>query len=391
MSETELIDQFVAITGASPHIAQHILEAHAFDLEPSVNFYLESGGVGHGNDGIFAEYDDHSTMAPSPAPRPLPASAAPRSSPLEVFDDVDEDLRDDRVLAANLARRRAARRAVEDVIADARAHQVLAPPRSSHPAVAPVAIPESVEDMSIATSSSDVGDDVDELDDDEEDYHVVDDNTQNEDEHEEIIDTLEGVSLPDDVDIEEQRMLLAAMTGEVYRGRVPDFATDPRYRPVQLSPGARSREQLRQEQDAAYHESLAADKRKAEEEERVAREKQEIEEVERRETERVEREAREAAEKLERTLTAKKASLPVEPGVGTEGAVQIVIRMPSGSRLSRRFHQEDELSVSRLLCGWESSFVWYFITLFEGIYVFVRKMFFFKLLIFLLCFVAGCF
>lgn len=58
-----------------------------------------------------------------------------------------------------------------------------------------------------------------------------------------------------DVDVEEQRMLLAAMTGEPYDG---DVAAVERLRwPTQdLSPAGAERAALRHEQDAAYHASL---------------------------------------------------------------------------------------------------------------------------------------
>lgn len=83
MAEPEAIDQFVLITGAPVHIATHVLEAHDWDVDAAVNFYLESGGVGHGNFGLPTEQ-----VLPEPAPRPLPlpANAAPRSSPIEASD-----------------------------------------------------------------------------------------------------------------------------------------------------------------------------------------------------------------------------------------------------------------------------------------------------------------
>lgn len=58
------------------------------------------------------------------------------------------------------------------------------------------------------------------------------------------------VQLPDDVNLEEARMLEAAMLGRPYQGRIPDFANQPP--PRALSPGAASRQMLRQEQDDAY-------------------------------------------------------------------------------------------------------------------------------------------
>lgn len=99
--------------------------------------------------------------------------------------------------------------------------------------------------------------------------------------------------LPDDVDVEEQRMLMAAIQGGGYDGHIPgarpglparracraraavpcsrgsllscntrrcphggllhhaDFSTDPRYQPRELSPGAHARQILREEQVGA--------------------------------------------------------------------------------------------------------------------------------------------
>lgn len=60
----ELVDQFVTITSSSRHVAEHVLEAHAWDLDLSIDFYLDSGGVGHGQESI-----EH-----QPAPRSHPIS-----------------------------------------------------------------------------------------------------------------------------------------------------------------------------------------------------------------------------------------------------------------------------------------------------------------------------
>ena len=401
MADQELIDQFVAITDAPRHVAEHLLDAYGYDLESAVEFYIESGGVGHGNVTTTTTTRPAATTSPSP----LPASAPPRSSPINLTggDGDGEDI-DNEGLAASLGTRhrphpqprhrphpsssaRAAGQAIHDL--------------DWAPVEVDLATSNSGDDMSLGSDSSN-DDDVDDEEEGErrrrqsrirrnrpsgaavadeslhrlgrrlginDDELVIDDprprnngttstatatrNRQRRmDTHsDDDVDDDEPIpSLPDDVDLEEQRMLLAAITGEVYRGRIPDFATDPRYRPQQLSPGALSREALRKEQDAAYHESLEADRRKAEEAERKAREEQEAEAVERREMERVESEKKEAAAKLERTLTSKEAALPEEPVAGTEGAVEIVVRMPGGSRLSRRFHHHNSLSVR--CCSW---------------------------------------
>lgn len=47
-AEEQMIQEFVGVTDAPLHVARHILEAHGWDLDTSVSFYIESGGVGHG-------------------------------------------------------------------------------------------------------------------------------------------------------------------------------------------------------------------------------------------------------------------------------------------------------------------------------------------------------
>ena len=101
---------------------------------------------------------------------------------------------------------------------------------------------------------------------------------------------------------------------------------------------------IRHEQDAAYHASLAADQQKEVERMREEREREERE----REREREERQ-RQARREAERAM--KIARLPPEPplpsdamargGEGGEGgggdAVSVMVRLPDGSRKSRRF------------------------------------------------------
>jgi len=374
MAHPEVLEQFIAITSASRHIAEHILEAHDWNLEPSVNFYLESGGVGHGNETAGFAFND---PMESPA-RPLPASAAPRSSPLETFpggagtgnssiEEDEEDLADDQALAAAARRARGANppnardyfdqdwtpaedsdmsledegkedleseedfEDLEEGIGQRNATNRRNRVRRNRPSNAALDDPELRQINRMLRDAAAAGMRVDGNDDNDNDVQILE-------EAEPL------PSLPDDVDLEEQKMLLAAMTGEMYRGRIPNFDTDPRYRPVQLSPGAQARENLRQEQDAAYYESLELDKLKAEEAERAEREEQEALAKAQKESERIEREAEEAAAALQCTLTAKEASLPKEPPLGDADAVQIVVRMPGGGRLQRRFRSGDLLS-----------------------------------------------
>ncbi|GMN68695.1 hypothetical protein TIFTF001_037751 [Ficus carica] len=80
---------------------------------------------------------------------------------------------------------------------------------------------------------------------------------------------------------------------------------------------------LKEQQDAEYLASLLLDKKKEEESH-----KKMLNEVE-----------------CERTLAAKKASLPSEPASDDQNAVTLLVRMPNGSRLGRRFLKSDKLQI----------------------------------------------
>lgn len=155
---------------------------------------------------------------------------------------------------------------------------------------------------------------------------------------------VEHIDLPDDVDLEEQRMLLAAMTGEEYHGRVPaEFTHDARYIQRVLSPGAVARQQLRQEQDAAYNESLLLDKIKEEALERARAEAEAAALAKAEEEERMHREERKVKRALLKSLSEKEAALPEEPQAGADDSVVLVVRLPRGGRCSRRFNTADKL------------------------------------------------
>jgi hypothetical protein len=73
----------------------------------------------------------------------------------------------------------------------------------------------------------------------------------------------EPLDLPEGINLEEARMLEAAMLGIPYQGRMPDFSNAAAAAAAAgppLSPGAMEQRSLRAEQDAAYEESLALDR-----------------------------------------------------------------------------------------------------------------------------------
>lgn len=139
------------------------------------------------------------------------------------------------------------------------------------------------------------------------------------------------LSLPD-VNLEEQKMLMAAMTGQAYTGKIPDFSIHQSYVSKPLSPGAIERQILREEQDLAFQESLAKDRERQQREEQAL-----IEQLEREESER--RKERILSEELEE----KKRQLPAEPALDDPMGLLLAIRLPGGTRLKRRFSKTDPL------------------------------------------------
>lgn len=108
---------------------------------------------------------------------------------------------------------------------------------------------------------------------------------------------------------------------------------------------------LREEQDAAFAESLARDaarareaeeQRRKEEEERVREE--EARQVEAEELRRREDAERERVRAIESRRVAKASSLREEPEEGAEGVSKLAIRLPDGSRAARRFHSSDTIA-----------------------------------------------
>eukprot|EP00123_Amoebidium_parasiticum_P011312 comp20643_c0_seq1/m.26731 comp20643_c0_seq1/g.26731 ORF comp20643_c0_seq1/g.26731 comp20643_c0_seq1/m.26731 type:complete len:435 (-) comp20643_c0_seq1:54-1358(-) len=103
---------------------------------------------------------------------------------------------------------------------------------------------------------------------------------------------------------------------------------------------------LRQEQDQAYEEALREDRLKeARRREEAERQRREEEEKRQREYEERQREMEEARrkEQLKHQRATDFANLPAEPGEKDPDAVRIVIKMPGGERLQRRFSKQDKI------------------------------------------------
>lgn len=97
-----------------------------------------------------------------------------------------------------------------------------------------------------------------------------------------------------------------------------------------------ARELVKMEQDAAYHESLEADRRKEE----AKKQKEHAIATERR---RLESERQEIEMVREMNRLEAERSLPPEPEPGTPAITQIRIRKPSGEYMERRFLVTDQL------------------------------------------------
>jgi hypothetical protein len=336
MARSEVVLQFCAITGASEHVAEHVLEAHEWDLNSSVEFYLESGGVGHGNGSLGGLGASEAT---EPRPPIFSATTAPRSSPINID---DEDVVEDDVvmneMATTLGRRYATRRHVEDIVEEVEdssegsgdgAMVIDGEERRRSSRRRTTSIPTTI-NRQVNQRTRRRRNRVDYR----EPSLVIDDESDGNGDGD-IERNGEDVALPDDVDFEEQKMLLAALTGETYEGPLP-YSTLPGPHWTQrnrvLSPGALERAELREQQDADYHESLRADQLK---EEALARQRQQ--------EELAQQEAEEAARRMQESLALKEASLPDEPSPEAEDAVQLVVRLPEGGKLKRRFRTSHQL------------------------------------------------
>nr|XP_043640243.1 plant UBX domain-containing protein 8-like isoform X2 [Erigeron canadensis] len=105
------------------------------------------------------------------------------------------------------------------------------------------------------------------------------------------------------------------------------------------SPSLTAQRLIREQQDDEYLASLQADRQK-ELLEQAAREAAMEEERKMEEEAKIKLEQEQEAE---RQLAAKEASLPQEPTSDNENAVTLLVRMPDGSRLGRRFLKSDKL------------------------------------------------
>eukprot|EP00878_Enallax_costatus_P028585 GHUV01030885.1.p1 GENE.GHUV01030885.1~~GHUV01030885.1.p1 ORF type:complete len:310 (+),score=123.98 GHUV01030885.1:141-1070(+) len=305
---SDLIAEFCAITGAVPYQAEGYLEAHEYDLERAIDFYLEHPPQEHppaeveeeppaaqpaqqppvppGTDEDFVVIPDEDEDAGLPelgrqreralearhqalqqmegVGIPAAAAAGPRArrrrvpapgpadmGPPDLMDvEQDNDFEDDDDEAELLAAARAAagvgaagvgssyhRQQQQQMLAH---YQPLARQRQEQQNFEDD--PDAAEAMAIARAAEEAG-------------------TGPAAGPAAADGAAVGVSLdlPEGINLEEARMLEAAMLGIPYQGRMPDFNAAAAAA-EQLSPGTVERRSLQAEQDAAYEESLALDR-----------------------------------------------------------------------------------------------------------------------------------
>jgi FAS-associated factor 2 len=133
------------------------------------------------------------------------------------------------------------------------------------------------------------------------------------------------------------------------RTLIHSLSSLPPSSPSLLHPPGHSRERrdtdkrLREEQDIAFQASLEADKaKKRERQQHLAEE--EVREAQEREREEMEQRKE---EEFAREVSLRRERLPPEPASSVDPATVVLIslRLPSGERLERRFHNSDQLQV----------------------------------------------
>ncbi|XP_010529545.1 PREDICTED: plant UBX domain-containing protein 8 [Tarenaya hassleriana] len=109
------------------------------------------------------------------------------------------------------------------------------------------------------------------------------------------------------------------------------------------SPSLTAQRLIREQQDDEYNASLQADREKEMKAIREAEARRFEEEAAKKRNEEEARRKLEEEQELERQLAAKEASLPQEPPADDENAMNLLVRMPDGSRRGRRFLKFDKL------------------------------------------------
>eukprot|EP00775_Hariotina_reticulata_P006310 gene6310-6545_t len=257
MDHSDVVAQFCGITDASAHVAENYLEAMEWQLERAIDFYMEHP-PNHEADRFDAD------QPPAPGFHPV------RSAAIEIPDDDD-----DAAGLAELAQHRAGGLAARQAAEEQEEGVLLA------------------EGLAIQANLMDFEHD---------DGRALPAAMTAQDEP--------GLHISGGINLEEARMLEAAMLGIPYEGRLPDFsgAQAAAAAAAPLSPGTIEQRTLQQEEEAA-----------------------------------AERAEAEAKQQLAELLATKQQRLMDEPAASEPGVLKIVVRMPDGSRKGRRFKATDPL------------------------------------------------
>jgi hypothetical protein len=129
---------------------------------------------------------------------------------------------------------------------------------------------------------------------------------------------------------------------------VPEYAGVRSRKSPSPVPMPSESELVRQEQDEQYERSLEADRRKAQQEEEE-RKKREAEEKQQKDEELFSQLTSALtvfnAEEAEKRKLEQRQQLPPEPNERESGVTQIQLRMPDGSKVTRRFRNSDKLQL----------------------------------------------
>ncbi|CAD7699793.1 unnamed protein product [Ostreobium quekettii] len=340
--QEDAVSMFCDVTGADPDVASHYLEAFAWNIDSAIAHFLDNPADGRppgpidGGAQAGMEFDDvEEVMAPSGR---APAAMPPGEPPVPHGDDDLQRALEESIRATGSASMPAAGTGAMQAHGSGSEALVLDDDE-------PVLLPE-VHHVSSSPNSED-----------DPSYRPADELMPEEHGYADLSDRGSPPSpparqpqddepiLPDDINAEEARMLEAVMIGADFKGHIPDFSELRVARPPPVvSAATRANRTLRAEQDREYEESLRADREKVEAAQQAA---MKARESQRQKSEEAVLEARRQAEEaaaIDRLMQSKRASLPSEPDDGDSDSVTVMVRLPQGARLGRRFRQSDPLS-----------------------------------------------
>jgi hypothetical protein len=152
------------------------------------------------------------------------------------------------------------------------------------------------------------------------------------------------IVLPEGVNAEEAKMLEAAMFGIPYQGPVPQAnnTNHAAFRDTisssSITPEMRAQRRIRMEQDRDFYASLKLDQEKE-----ATKQRQEMEK--RRKIQEENDRKKLESQRLEDMKERLEAELSIEPSEPVEEIVSVMIRLPDGTRLSRKFLKANKVTL----------------------------------------------